>query len=70
MRITFLAFLMLGIFSCPAQAGDIQYGYNAHGNYVPVKIDGENIDYGYNAKGDYVPVKIGNKSIQYGYNRK
>ena len=53
-----------------AQAGDIRYGYNAKGEYVPVEIDGQQVDYGYNAKGEYVPVKIGNQQIDYGFNAK
>ena len=49
-------------------ARDISYGYNAHGDYVPVSIGGERVDYGYNAHGDYVPTSIGGKDIDYGYN--
>ena len=52
------------------QAGNINYGYNAQGDYVPTSIKGERIQYGYNARGDYVPTSIGNKKIDYGFNAK
>ena len=51
-----------------AYADRIEYGYNARGDYVPTKIDGEHVEYGYNARGDYVPTKIGNSNVEYGYN--
>ena len=51
-----------------AYAADITYGYNPHGEYVPVEIDGKKVEYGYNAHGDYVPTAIGNDKIDYGYN--
>ncbi|MBO6290345.1 MAG: hypothetical protein J6N45_08500, partial [Alphaproteobacteria bacterium] len=51
-----------------AKAGNIEYGYNAQGLYVPIKIDGQKVDYGYNSQGDYVPTKIGDNKVDYGYN--
>ena len=53
-----------------AFAGNIRYGYNAKGDYVPTEIDNKQVEYGYNAKGDYVPTKVGNDNIDYGYNAK
>ena len=58
------ALLLTGV----AYAGNIEYGYNANGDYVPTKINGKRVDYGYNANGDYVPTKVGNDRIDYGYN--
>lgn len=31
-------------------AGNIQYGYNAQGDYVPTSINGNQVQYGYNAQ--------------------
>ena len=65
----FVFFLtVFSLFSLNIYAQSIDYGYNAHGDYVPVAINGERIDYGYNAHGDYVPVAVGNQDIDYGYN--
>ena len=33
-------------------AGNVKYGYNAKGQYVPTSIDGKRVKYGYNAKGE------------------
>ena len=52
----------------PVYAGSINYGYNAHGDYVPTSVNGQRVQYGYNAHGDYVPTSIGGQQIQYGYN--
>ena len=49
-------------------AADVNYGYNAHGNYVPTSYGSDRINYGYNAHGEYVPKSVGNQQIQYGYN--
>lgn len=38
----------------------IQYGYNAQGNFVPVSVGGQRIHYGYNPYGEFVPKYIGN----------
>ena len=68
-----LPVFVIGIMFLPwnnAFAGDIKYGYNAKGDYVPTSINGEQIHYGYNAKGDYVPKSVGNTRINYGYNAK
>lgn len=46
----------------------IEYGYNAKGDFVPTDIGGQHIEYGYNAKGQYVPMWYGNNPIEYGYN--
>ena len=51
-----------------AVARNIQYGYNARGEYVPIQIDGEMVQYGYNPRGEYVPTSIGDNHIGYGYN--
>lgn len=37
----------------------IQYGYNAQGDYVPMSVGGQRIHYGYNPYGDFVPMYIG-----------
>ena len=62
--------LILFTFFCTvaALATDINYGYNAHGDYVPTSYGGQQIQYGYNAHGDYVQTSIGGQQIQYGYN--
>ena len=60
--------LSLAFFTLSAHAGSIDYGYNAHGDYVPTYVNGNRVEYGYNAHGDYVPKSIGGKQIQYGYN--
>ena len=60
--------LLALVFSCSAYAGDIEYGYNTKGDYVPVAINGKRIEYGYNTKGEFVPISIGNERIEYGYN--
>ena len=46
----------------------INYGYNAHGDYVPKSYGSQRIEYGYNAHGDYVPKSVGGQRIEYGYN--
>lgn len=56
------------LISLPCFAVDIDYGFNANGDYVPTSIGGQSIDYGYNAVGDYVPLSIGDRHINYGYN--
>ncbi|MCD7779813.1 MAG: hypothetical protein LUH05_03995 [Candidatus Gastranaerophilales bacterium] len=63
-----ITILCLVMFAAPAFADNIQYGYNAVGEYVPVKIGNDRVKYGYNAVGDYVPTSIGNNKIKYGYN--
>lgn len=63
-----IVFVSLVFFTEAAKAGNIVYGYNAHGDYVPTEIDGKKVTYGYNAHGDYVPTAIGNDNIDYGYN--
>lgn len=69
--------LVIGFFTIlPANAGlyddilspDVDYGYNAVGDYVPMSVGGMDIDYGYNAVGDYAPTAVGRQQIQYGYN--
>ena len=55
------------LLSFPASAGNVRYGYNAQGEYVPMQVEGKDIRYGYNAKGEYVPMKVGNDAIQYGF---
>ena len=47
---------------------DIDYGYNAVGDYVPTSVGNQRIQYGYNATGDYVPMSVGGQQIHYGYN--
>ena len=47
-----------------AFAGDIRYGYNNQGEYVPIEIDGQRVEYGYNNQGEYVPIAIGNKRVE------
>lgn len=47
---------------------DIDYGYNAIGDFVPTSVDNQRIQYGYNAVGDYVPMSVGGRQINYGYN--
>ena len=42
-----------------AAAGNIQYGYNGNGDYVPTSINGQRVEYGYNGNGDYAPRSIG-----------
>lgn len=65
-----LLFFLLSalLFTSPSFAGNIRYGYNSRGEYVPTEIDGQNVDYGYNSRGEYVPTSIGGKKIDYGYN--
>jgi len=46
----------------------VDYGYNAHGDYVPTAVGKDKIGYGYNAHGDYTPDSIGKRKIDYGYN--
>ena len=58
MKKIFCLFINMVIFVSVAYAGNIQYGYNAQGDYVPTSIGGSRINYGYNAQGDYVPVDI------------
>ena len=48
------------IFICEtAEAGNINYGYNNRGDYVPTSVGSDRIGYGYNNRGDYVPTSIG-----------
>lgn len=54
-----LLFLLLFNFPQSVFSGNIQYGYNAKGEYVQKSIGGQKIDYGYNAKGQYVPKSYG-----------
>ena len=61
----FFAFVLS---TASAIAGNIIYGYNAQGDYVPIEIDGQKVEYGYNAQGDYVPTAIGKNRVEYGYN--
>ena len=63
-----LLFLLSILIISPAFADNIQYGYNAQGDYVPTSINGKRVQYGYNAQGDYVPTSVGGNRIQYGYN--
>ena len=49
-------------------AGDIRYGYNGQGNYVPIEVNNQRIEYGYNGQGNYVPTSVGGEKIGYGYN--
>ena len=57
--------LVFALNTTAVRAGNIQYGYNARGEWVPVSVDGERIEYGYNARGDYVPTAVGNNRIDY-----
>ena len=68
MKYFVLIFCALMISGNNALAGNIEYGYNGRGDYVPLAIDGERVEYGYNGRGDYVPTSIGGKNINYGYN--
>ena len=43
---------------------NIEYGYNAQGQYVAKAVGSKKINYGYNAKGQYVPVSIGKASSE------
>ena len=62
-----LVFFSIFVFSVSfVFAGDIRYGYNSHGNYVPVSIDGNRINYGYNSHGEYVPISVGDERLRYG----
>ncbi len=63
-----ILFVIFSFFIPAVNATDIQYGYNAQGDYVPMSVGNNTINYGYNAQGDYVPMSIGNKHINYGYN--
>ena len=36
-------------------AGNIRYGYNGRGDYVPVEVNNQRVEYGYKGRGDYVP---------------
>lgn len=55
-------------YSPPPPPVDIDYGYNAVGDYVPTSFGNQRIQYGYNAMGDYVPMSVGGQQIHYGYN--
>lgn len=63
--ITLFSFI---IFSSYCYGANINYGYNAHGQYVPKTYGSSSINYGYNAHGKYVPKSVGNQKIEYGYN--
>ena len=63
-KLLILVFLLIQL---PVLA-DIEYGYNAYGDYVPMSVDGEDVRYGYNAYGDYVPMGIGDDDITYKHN--
>ena len=56
----FLLIALSILFISPVFADNIQYGYNAQGDYVPTSVGGNRIQYGYNAQGDYVPTGYGN----------
>ena len=42
-RFIFTLCFSILILPAAAQAGNIQYGYNAQGDWVPVSIDGEKV---------------------------
>lgn len=50
-----------------AIAENIQYGYNANGEYVPVSVGNKKVEYSYNARGEYKPSSIGGRRIRYNY---
>ena len=52
----------------PVFAGNIQYGFNAQGDYVPQSIGDQRVQYGFNSQGNYVPQSVGDQRIQYGFN--
>ena len=62
--------ILIGILfgTISANAIDVNYGYNAHGQYVPTSYGNQQVQYGYNAHGQYVPTSYGNQKVQYGYN--
>ena len=43
--------LAMPFFAASVYAGNIRYGYNPQGEYVPVEIDGKKVEYGYNPQG-------------------
>lgn len=68
MKNLLILFSIFTIFSSVVFAGNIEYGYNAKGEYAPKSVNGKKIEYGYNAHGDYVQKSIGGEKIEYGYN--